>query len=317
MTQRYVGEEARLDDILARLQPTLGALDGAPTPLQGGITNRNVRVTLGGSEYVVRVHGRDTGLLGIDRGAERIASETAARLKIAPDVAAVLEDCLVTRFVASEPAGSPEIAERVEELARGLRAFHDSGARLPTTFWVPELLADYAAIVRARGGTLPGLYEEAFAVSSQIAAALPVDRTRPCHNDLLAGNVLRPRDGGRMLIVDWEYAGMGHPCFDLGNLSINNDFDDADDERLLSAYDGRAPTRERRAALKLMRVLSDAREAAWGVVQGVVSELDFDFDAYAREHFERLHAAVAGPGFRRWLTDASWSGSEGRRGQSA
>ena len=66
-----------------------------------------------------------------------------------------------------------------------------------------------------------------------------------------------------------------------------------------------------------MRVLSDAREAAWGVVQGVVSELDFDFDGYAREHFERLHAAVAGPGFRRWLTDAAWSGSEDGRGQTA
>ncbi len=29
------------------------------------------------------------------------------------------------------------------------------------------------------------------------------------------------------MIVDWEYAGMGHPCFDLGNLAVNNDFDEA------------------------------------------------------------------------------------------
>ena len=42
-----------------------------------------------------------------------------------------------------------------------------------------------------------------------------------------------------------------------------------------------------------MRLLSDAREGAWGVVQGVVSELDFDFDAYAARHFERLERAVA------------------------
>ena len=26
-----------------------------------------------------------------------------------------------------------------------------------------------------------------------------------------------------------------------------------------------------------MRIMSDAREAAWGVVQGAISELDFDF----------------------------------------
>jgi hypothetical protein len=53
-----------------------------------------------------------------------------------------------------------------------------------------------------------------------------------------------------------------------------------------------------------MRVLSDAREGAWGVVQGVISELDFDFARYARDHFERLTAAVALPAFEEWLAAA-------------
>ena len=39
-----------------------------------------------------------------------------------------------------------------------------------------------------------------------------------------------------------------------------------------------------------MRIMSDAREAAWGVVQGVISELEFDFDDYAAQHFARLRA---------------------------
>jgi hypothetical protein len=37
--------------------------------------------------------------------------------------------------------------------------------------------------------------------------------------------------------------------------------------------------------------MADAREAAWGVVQGVLSTLDFDFEAYAADHFDRLLAA--------------------------
>ncbi len=53
-----------------------------------------------------------------------------------------------------------------------------------------------------------------------------------------------------------------------------------------------------------MRVLSDAREAAWGVVQATVSELDFDFEGYANEHFERLGAAVVLPDFEEWLVAA-------------
>ena len=32
-----------------------------------------------------------------------------------------------------------------------------------------------------------------------------------------------------------------------------------------------------------MRIVSDAREAAWGVVQGSISELDFDFAGYAEQ----------------------------------
>ena len=47
---------------------------------------------------------------------------------------------------------------------------------------------------------------------------------------------------GALMLVDWEYAGMGDPRFDLGNLAVNNDFDDADDERLLTAYYGRPPS---------------------------------------------------------------------------
>src|SRR5664279_5502751 len=92
-----------LHDILPGLQSKLGALSGAPEPLDGGITNRNFRATLGGTEYVIRRPGKDTGLLGIDRAAERIANEEASRLGIAPAVSTTLDDCLVTRFVTCSP----------------------------------------------------------------------------------------------------------------------------------------------------------------------------------------------------------------------
>ncbi len=47
--------------------------------------------------------------------------------------------------------------------------------------------------------------------------------------------------------------------------------------------------------------MSDAREAAWGVVQGVISELDFDFRAYAEKHFARLARAAGDPRFEEWI----------------
>ncbi len=293
-----------LSDILRRLETSLGPLSGEPDPLSGGITNRNFRATLGGADYVVRLPGKDTDLLSIDREAERLATEAAAQLGIAPAVAATLEDCLVTNFIVCEPVRAEDLLDGVEQIAVALRSFHGSGTRLPTSFRVPDLLEDYAAIVRRRGGALPGAYSDALFAAARITAALPVAVPRPCHNDLLAGNIIRVTSDGAIRIVDWEYAGMGDPRFDLGNLSINNGFDEAANDRLLTAYDGEPPSDRRRAALRLMRVLSDAREAAWGVVQGAVSELDFDFKGYADEHFERLGAAVVLPDFEEWLVAA-------------
>ncbi len=71
--------------------------------------------------------------------------------------------------------------------------------------------------------------------------------------------------------------------------------------RLLTAYFGERPSADRVAALRLMRIMSDAREAAWGVIQSVISELDFDFNAYATSHFERLEREASSERFEEWL----------------
>jgi aminoglycoside phosphotransferase (APT) family kinase protein len=306
-----------LNEILTHLQATLGPLAGAPRELPGGITNRNLHLTLGDAQYVLRQPGKDTALLGIDRESECLASQAAAELGIAPAVASCLDECLLTAFHPSRPLDARAVAAGVEEIAHALRRFHDSPTQLPTRFSVPNLLADYATIVRQRGGALPAAYDEAQAATARIAAALPLGPGRPCHNDLLAANFIRAAGDGHLLIVDWEYAGMGDPRFDLGNLSVNNDFDDATDERLLCAYHGCPPADGERAALALMRVLSDAREGAWGVVQAHVSELDVDFHGYAAQHFERLNAAVARPEFEVWLTAAAEEQRRHARGQAA
>jgi thiamine kinase-like enzyme len=310
-----VGE---LTDILQRLEALLGLLSGEPAALDGGITNRNYRVTLGGSDYVVRLPGKDTALLGIDRETERIANEAAAGLGLAPAVAIALDDCLVTEFVACSAVATQEITDGVEEIAIALRAFHESPTRLSTRFWVPTLLDDYARIVGERGGPIGPVYAAAVSAARRIEAALPLTDPRPCHNDLLAGNIIKSSDGGRLMLVDWEYAGMGDPRFDLGNLSVNNDLGERTDERLLRAYHGGLVSDPQRAALKLMRVLSDAREGAWGVVQAQVSQLDFDFSGYANTHFERLARTVAGPDFDEWLASVKSTNREDRnRGQTA
>jgi thiamine kinase-like enzyme len=293
-----------LDAIITRLEPVLGPRAGDPAPLDGGITNRNYRVRFAATDYVVRLPGKDTALLGIDRSAERLANESAAALGIAPVVAAADDDYLVTRFVECRQVTAAELAADPGDAARALRAFHDHGRELPTRFWVPDLVEEYADIVSARGGSLPDEYVHARRAAQAIAAARSLSAPVPCHNDLLTANLIRGHDG-RLLLVDWEYAGMGDPFFDLGNLSINNGFDEAADRALLSAYLGRSPEAADVAALRIMRAMSDIREATWGVVQGTISELEFDFGGYAEKHFARLWATTSDPRFEEALHAAS------------
>jgi aminoglycoside phosphotransferase (APT) family kinase protein len=291
--------------VLARLESRLGAVTQGPVPLQGGITNRNFRVSFGERECVVRLPGKDTTLLGISRAAERIANRAAAVLGIAPAVLAGDDECLVTAWVASLPTDPASLCAAPEPIGAALRAFHDADVRLPVRFWVPELLESYAELVRKRGGSLPEQYGSAHAIAQRIAEALPLEEPVPCHDDLLVANVLRVESERTVMLVDWEYAGMGHRFFDLGNLAVNAQFDEAAEARLLAAYFDEQPSRGRMAALRLMRIMSDAREAAWGVLQSVVSELDVDFEHYAARHFARLEAAASDPRLEEWLDAAS------------
>ena len=123
----------------------------------------------------------------------------------------------------------------------------------------------------------------------------------PCHNDLLNANFL---DDGAIRIVDWEYAGMGDRFFDLANFSVNHEFGAEDDRRLVGAYFGVERDSDL-ASVRLMRFMSDFREAMWGVLQEGISTLDVDFRAYASEHFDRLLANAATPRFERALREVA------------
>jgi thiamine kinase-like enzyme len=297
---------ADLGELVQRLERVLGPAGGEPVALEGGITNHNFRVRFGDRECVLRLPGKDTGLLGIDREAELLAAQEAARLGIAPPLVASGAGYLVTEYLQAGPIDPARLRAAPESAALALRAFHDSGLQLPARFWVPDLLDQYARIVHEKGRTLPDGFAQARALTGQIAAALPLRDPAPCHDDLLPSNVLaRHREPGRALLVDWEYAGMGHRMFDLGNLAVNNGFDEPAEERLLEAYLGETPRAGHRAALALMRIMSDAREGAWGVVQSAVSELEFDFDGYARHHFSRLSHAARDPRLQEWLDGAT------------
>ncbi|HET8821111.1 MAG TPA: choline/ethanolamine kinase family protein [Thermoleophilaceae bacterium] len=298
-----------LTEVVARLSALLGPREGSVVQLDGGITNRNFKVNFGGMDYVVRLPGKRTALLGIDRASECIANKAAAELGIAPRVATLLEDpsCLVTAFIPGREMTPEQLREpeAIAEVGDALRRLHAAGTELPSGFDSFRLVEEYAETGRQNGSEPPDGYDEALEAARAIEKAVrdqPEHEPVPAHNDLLPANFLRDGDG--IQIIDWEYAGMGDRWFDLGNFAANNELGDDDEAKLLEAYFGEPPDERRRATLKLFRLMSDFREAMWGVVQSGVSELDFDFDEYARKHFARVQERLRDPSFGDWMEKA-------------
>ena len=274
-------------------------------PLSGGITNRNYRVAIDGDVFVVRIPAASGSLLGIDRGLEHQASRLAAACGVGPEVIAFIEPegVLVTRFIEGQPVADEAVHQplMLERIAQSLRRIHQAGS-IAASFSPFRVVEAYAVTTTRHGGQLPASLERARPIALDIERALRPEPPVPCHNDLLNANFID--DGASIRIVDWEYAGMGDRFFDLGNFAVNHQLSEEDEGVLLSAYFGRLVGTQY-ARLRLMRIMSDYREAMWGVLQQAISELDFDFHGYAGKHFDRLLTAAGDPRFDDWLQQAA------------
>jgi thiamine kinase-like enzyme len=277
-----------IQEVIARVPGWAAAASQRITPLAGGITNENYRVDVDGRAFVVRIGGEGTALLGIDRAREQAATAMAASLGVGPELVFALPEAavLVTRFIDGrglEPADLHDPATLVR-IVDALRCVH-RGPPIPGRFSALRTVESYRDVALAHRVALPPALPAWLDLARRIEAAAPSAPAVPCHNDLLPANFID--DGARIRILDWEYAAMGDPYFDLGNLAANGELDAAEEPRLLELY-GEGVTPRALARLGLMRLASDLREAMWGLVQVGVSRLSFDFAGYAARHFARV-----------------------------
>jgi thiamine kinase-like enzyme len=297
--------DRHIERILRQI-PGWSISEAVVSPLAGGITNQNYRVDIGGESFVLRIGGRGTHLLGIDRHRESICTAIAAQVGVGAEVLHFLaaEDVLITRFIAGTSI-SPETTAQPETLPRiidSMRRYH-AGPAFPGSFSPFETVRNYHKLALKHGVKFPDTLTTVFVLMAQIEAALAeagMDQVKSCHNDLLASNFID--DGRNIWIVDWEYAGMGDIFFDLGNFAVNQSLNDEQCQLLLRYYFGELRPADL-AHLHLMRLGSDLRESFWGFLQLGISELDFDYREYAHHHLNRfLHNVETSP-FEQWLRD--------------
>jgi len=275
--------------------------------LTGGITNKNYKITVNEESFVLRLGGNETKYLGIDRKVEYDCSRLAAQIGVAPEPIAFIEPegFILARFISGRGIPAEEIGdeENIKRVLESMKAYHALDF-FPGSFSPFRVAEEYARTARSFKVKLPDKMDWYLEKSSEIEKAMyerePL-QLRPCHNDLLNGNFID--DGNRIRILDWEYAGMGDIFFDLGNFAIQHEFNDEQDEILMKIYFA-DPTDSQRAHQKLMKIMSDLREAMWSQVQIGVSQLDFDYAGYGQKYFDRFEANTSGSEYQKWLSEA-------------
>jgi thiamine kinase-like enzyme len=292
-----------LEDVLAAVPE----LHDAQTvePLAGGLTNTNYKVTSPSGRYVVRIAGKDTSLLAIDRENEAHNTIAAAETGVgAPFVAALPEhDALVLGYLEGEVMDPEKLrsGEHTTGIAEACRRLH-GGRRFLKDFDMFQIQPGYLAIVRERGFRLPARYEEFEPQIRELEGAMRVrsEPTVPCNNDLLAENFIQV--DGEMRLIDYEYSGNNEASFELGNVWSESNLSLEQLEELVAAYWGRL-LRNKVARARLWGLMSKYGWTLWGSIQVGISELDFDFWGWAMEKYERAVEELDGPQFRQLLDD--------------
>lgn len=286
---------------IARTVPELATYDG-PFERMGGLTNEVYRA----GDAVLRIPGKGTEEY-INRRNEAVAAMEAAKADVSPAVLHADPDTgiMVTRFVDGARTMSPDSFKTVTEApARAGEAFrrlHASGAVFPDRFELFAMIDDYLGVLSKKDVALPNGYHGVVAEADAVRQALNTAGMQAvaCHCDPLCENFLDT--GDRMWIVDWEYAGMNDPMWDLGDLSVEGAFGFSEDEAMLRAYFGGEPPAADRARMIIYKAMCDLLWTLWGLIQLANDNPAEDFETYAEERFARCKALMADPVFAKQL----------------
>ncbi len=305
------GEIDQARDALGRL-PQFQDVDRETAAIErlGGLTNLVFRVDAGGESYCLRIAGQGTEAY-IDRKVEAHNAQVAARAGVSAEVLFFdpADGLMLARFLDGTTTMTPKsflaTPGAPARAARAFRRLHDCGEAFQFRFELFAMIDDYLGVLAKRGAQLPEGYHAVVKEAQAVRRALDAHPARlaPCHCDPLCENFLD--DGRRMWIVDWEYSGMNDPIWDLGDLSVEAGFGEAEDREMMEAYCGGAVPRAVHGRMVVYKAMCDLLWTLWGLIQHADDNPADDFWAYSVNRFERCKALMGRDDFGAWLAAVS------------
>ena len=259
-------------------------------PLEGGITNHNYIITDSKDKYVARF-GDDLIHHQVMRFNELAASKAAFEAGIAPKVIHHEKGLLIFEYIHSSPITLEKLREEntLKKIISLMKIIHK---KIPhyyrgpaMIFWVFYVIKDYAWTLKKMHSPYVDKLNHLIEDSNKFEKMSGPYEIVFGHNDLLAANILD--DGKKLWIIDWEYAGFNSPLFDLGGLASNNGLTEDEENFMLEEYFGHKITSNFNLKYKAMKCASILRELMWSMVSEITSDIEFDFNNYTKEKFDR------------------------------
>lgn len=279
------------DNLLKHLSSVFPGEDVSQTVIQqiGGMSNKNFRVDFRGESYVLRVPGFGSEGM-VERNFEEFNSMEGSKLGINPPVRyfnATTGIKLVDYVQDAETLNAATIQrhDNMKKIARIYHTLHHSHVRLMNEFNNFREIEKYDHLLQKAGATMYEGWENVrrnvMALESKLND-LGVD-LHPCHNDAVAENFLKAKDGS-VYLIDWEYSGMNDPMADFAALFLESDFTEENQDYILGHYfAGDIPANVKQKIL-CYQVLWDYLWAQWTVIKESKGD---DFGTYGRDRYQR------------------------------
>ena len=187
-----------------------------------------------GISSVLRIDKPITGYLGLDRSAEFYLLNCIQSYGFSPEplYSDPREGILIYRFFEGEVLTPTDLGTRgkIVELGKILGSIH----RLHLPDFTTRFLNQIRHYEKELKNDVDGnLLKRGIDLFESLSAN--EDDWVLCHNDLNATNLVQ---GKRLLILDWEYASLNHPYFDLATVLENHALTESQSELFLDAYSG-------------------------------------------------------------------------------
>ncbi|MFR2840744.1 MAG: phosphotransferase [Zhenhengia sp.] len=258
----------------------------------GGMTNKNYKITINNEHFVLRVPGNGTEEM-ISRHNEMKNAFYAHEVGVDAELIYFNEETgiKVSRFIDNAETLSPDSAKRHANMKLTtslLRKLHSSTKPMPTRFDVYNEIEKYHNLVIKYGATHYEDYEttrERVYALQDILETLDVKLT-PCHNDLVAENLIKSGED-KMYLIDWEYAGMNDPMWDLAAHIIECGFSEEDEARFLNLYFNGEPEEKYIKRVLINKIFQDFLWSIWTIVKEAKGD---NFGCYGINRYNRARA---------------------------